>query len=82
MHPNVHSGTIYNTEMWKQPRGPSTDGKEGVMSSSKLWEKVEDRGTWHAAILGVAESQTQLNNNKFQSNIYRHPGKVPDCKRQ
>ena len=29
MHPNVHSSTIYNTEMWKQPRAPATDDKEG-----------------------------------------------------
>ena len=27
---------------------------------SKLWEKVEDRGAWHAAIHGVAKNWTQL----------------------
>ena len=28
------------------------------MSLSKLWEIVEDRGDWHAAVHGVTESQT------------------------
>ena len=31
------------------------------MNLSKLWERVEDRGAWHAvAVHGVAKSQTQL----------------------
>ena len=29
---------------------------------SKLWEKVEDRGAWHAIVRGVTKSWTQLNN--------------------
>ena len=28
------------------------------MSLNKLWETVEDRGAWHAAVHGVTKSQT------------------------
>ena len=28
------------------------------MNLSKLWETVEDRGAWHAAVHGVTKSQT------------------------
>ena len=31
------------------------------MSLNKLWEKVKDRKTWHAAVHGVEKSQTWLN---------------------
>ena len=45
------------------------------MNVSKLWEIVKDRGSWHAAVHGVAESDTtkQLSNKQqLHIHIYKN----------
>ena len=42
------------------------------MNLSKLWEIVKDRGAWHAAVHGVAKSQTQLSNRTAKHSVDSH----------
>ena len=42
------------------------------MSLSKFREIVKDREPWHAAVHGVAKSQTQLRDFHFHFSRYRH----------
>jgi len=45
------------------------------MSLSKLWELVMDREAWHAAVHGVAKSQTQLNDWTNENLLHSTAGK-------
>ena len=42
---------------WQRMRGLDSITGSGDRDLSKLWEAVEDRGAWHAAIHGVTKSQ-------------------------
>ena len=56
---------------WRR-RGQRIKWLDNILDSSninvsKLWETVKDRGSWHAAVHGVAETDLpdQLNTNKY-----------------
>ena len=45
---------------WQRKRFLDSITDSMAMNLSRLWETVEDRCTWHAALHGVAKSQTWL----------------------
>jgi len=45
---------------WQRMRWLDRGTNSVDMNLSKLWEIVEDRGTWHAAVMRVAKCQTRL----------------------
>ena len=51
-----------STCLWHAFLGKVTDSVD--VNLSELQETAEDRGSWHAAVQGVAKSQTRLNGHQ------------------
>jgi len=47
---------------WQRMRGLDSITNSMDVNLSKLWDAVEDRGDWSAAVHGNTKSRTQLSN--------------------